>query len=85
MVSGHVFAIIPLPPLFHVILVICCAVAFYRVAEMQNTPGTLWAVLSVGVWLVTAITIPPPYLGPLLAEVGLLAALFVTNLVRDRR
>ena len=78
-------AIIPLPPLFHLILIICCALLFFRLAEMQNTPGTLWAVSSVAVWIGAAMTIPLPYLGPLLAEVALFVAMVVRNLVRDRR
>jgi hypothetical protein len=45
----------PLGPLysFQFVLLVACAVFFYKGAEMENRPGFLWAGMSVGVFFVT--------------------------------
>lgn len=67
------------------ILPIFAAVFFYRVAGMQNMSGALWATLSVVVWIGAATVIPLPLLGPALGQIGLLVAMVVVNVVRDKR
>ena len=67
------------------VLPIFAAVFFYRVAETQGMSGALWATLSVVVWIAAATAIPLPLLGPVLGQVGLLVAMVVAGVVRDKR
>lgn len=38
-------------PFYGLILLVCSALAFYRLAEMENLPGSSWATLSVAAWI----------------------------------
>ena len=69
---------------FVLVIIIACAVFYYRVGEMEYNGGLPFAVLSVGLWLGSAYLLHLGWVGCLLAQVGLFAALTLWNMSRKR-
>jgi len=70
---------------FQFILLICCAVAYYKAADIENASGILWAGLSIGTFLLTWLLFGWSYLGNLLGQAALLGGIAVVRAVRDSR
>jgi hypothetical protein len=70
---------------FQTLLLIVCAVAYYRAAEVENASGILWAALSVIVFLITWLLFGWGFVGNLLGQVGLLGGIAAARAVRHSR
>jgi hypothetical protein len=67
------------------LVIIFCAVFFYRVGEQEYGSGGLLALVSVGVWGVGLLAFKFGWFGNLLLQVGLFFALAVWNMRRPPR
>ncbi len=67
-------------PGIELIMMVACAVFYYRAAEMEHASGLLWAGSSVGLWLGAAYVLHWGLLGCLATQV----ALFVGMTMRRR-
>jgi len=72
-------------PYTAILLIICCAVFYYRVGEMEYASGWLLALVSVALWLVGSYALGLGWLGNLLLQVGLFFALTFWNMSRRQR
>jgi hypothetical protein len=78
-VSNH------LMPYTSLLLIICCAVFYYRVGESDYGGGGLLALVSVTLWLVGSYLLGFGWLGNLLVQLGLFFALTAWNVYRHER
>ncbi len=60
---------------FTFILVVVCAIFFYRAGEFENTSGLAWAVLSIGISLGIWKGLGSGFLAVLAGQVALYAAI----------
>ena len=60
---------------FEFVLLLACAVFYYKAAEIEDAPRLLWSGLSVGVYLLTWRVLGWGLLGCLLGQVGLLVGI----------
>lgn len=67
------------------IVLICCAAAYYKAADIENTSGILWAGMSVVVFCITWFVIGWGIPGDLLGQVALLAGITIYRVVRDSK
>jgi hypothetical protein len=67
------------------VILICCAAAYYKAAEIENTSGILWAGMSVAVFCTTWFAIGWGIPGDLLGQVVLLAGITLYRVIRDSR
>ena len=67
------------------ILLILCAVIYYRAAEMENAPGWLWALLSVSVYLLTWLVLGWGLLGCFFGQVALYFAITIYKMAKHSR
>jgi hypothetical protein len=72
-------------PYTTLLLMICCAVLFYRIGESEHGGGALLALVSVAFWLLGSYALGLGWLGNLLVQAGLLAALTIWNMQRAQR
>jgi uncharacterized membrane protein YfcA len=72
-------------PYTAILLIVCCAVFYYRVGEMEYASGWLLALVSVALWLVGSYALGLGWLGNLLLQVGLFFALTFWNMSRRQR
>jgi uncharacterized membrane protein YfcA len=68
-----------------ILLIVCCAVFYYRVGEMEYASGWLLVLVSVALWLVGGYALGLGWLGNLLLQVGLFFALTFWNMSRGQR
>ncbi len=68
-----------------ILLVICCAVIYYRIGEFEYGKGALLALVSVALWLIGSFALGFGWLGNLLVQVGLFFALTFWNMQRAKR
>ena len=68
-----------------IVLLIICAVVFYKAAEMEDAPGILWASLSVAVFLLTSAVLHWGLLGCVLGQILLFVGIGVFKMLRDSR
>jgi hypothetical protein len=66
-------------------LLICCAVGYYKAAEIDNTSGILWAGMSVAVFAITWFAIGWGIPGDLLGQFALLAGITLYRVFRDSK
>jgi len=67
------------------LFVVCCAVFYYRVGEMEYGHGWLFALVSVAVWLLGACVLRFGLIANLLAQAALFVILTLYNMfVRNR-
>ncbi len=70
-------------PYTTLLLVICCAVFYYRVGEYEYGSGELLALVSVVLWVVGIFALGFGWLGNLLLQVGLFGALTLWTMRRQ--
>lgn len=64
------------------VVLLACAVFYYKAAAMEDCSTLLWSGLSVLVFVVTWIVLAWGWLGCLLGQVGLFAGITVVRLLR---
>ncbi len=69
-------------PYTTILLIVCCAVFYYRVGESEYGSGGLLALASVALWVVGSLALGFGALSNLLVQVGLYFALTVWNMMR---
>jgi cobalamin synthase len=69
-------------PYITLLLIVCCAVFYYRVGEQEYGSGGLLALVSVTLWAIGILASRLGWLGNLLLQVGLFFALTVWNMRR---
>ncbi len=69
---------------FVLVIMIACAVFYYRVGELEYDGGLPFAALSVGVWLASAYLLGLGWVSCLLMQAGLFVALTFWNMARKR-
>ena len=69
---------------FHLVIMLACAVFYYKVGEAEYSSGILLAGISVLLWLGTAYGLQWGVLGCLLVQAGLSVLLTVWNGLRRR-
>jgi hypothetical protein len=71
-------------PGFGLVIMLACAAFFYRAAEEEHSSGIVLAAISIGLWFATAYVLNVGWLGHILIQVGLFAALTVRNVMKDK-
>jgi hypothetical protein len=66
------------------VMLLACAVFYYKAAEMEDSSGFLWSALSVGVFILTWIVLSWGWLGCLLGQVALFAGITIVRLLRKQ-
>lgn len=72
-------------PYTSILLIVCCAVFYYRVGESDYDGGGLLALVSVALWLVGDFALGFGTVGNLLLQVGLFFALTFWNMLSPIR
>ena len=72
-------------PYTTILLIICCAVFYYRLGEFEYGSGGLLAFASVALWVIGIFAFRFGWIGNLLVQVGLFFALTVWNIMRRER
>ena len=67
---------------FQFVLLLLCAVFYYKAAELEDAPRLLWAGLSVLVYLVTWMLLSWGLIGCLVGQVGLFGAITLVSVIR---
>lgn len=71
-------------PYLTLLIIICCAVFYYRVGEAEYGFGELLALISVVLWVIGVFLFKFGWLGNLLLQVALFFALSLWNMKRNR-
>jgi hypothetical protein len=71
-------------PGFGLVMMLGCAVFYYRLGEQEYSSGILLAVVSIGLWLAAGYFLAFGWLGCILVQFGLFAVLTLLNLVREK-
>ena len=69
-------------PCTALLLIICCAVCYYRLGEHEYSSGGLLALISVVLWVIGIFVLKFGWLGNLLLQVGLFFGLTCWNMMR---
>lgn len=69
-------------PYTTILLIICCAVFYYRLGEYEYGSGWLLGLVSVMLWVLGIFVLKFGWLGNLLLQVGLFVALTAWNMRR---
>jgi hypothetical protein len=69
----------------NLLFIICCAVFYYRVGELEYNSGWFFALISVGVWLLGSYVLRFGLITNLLAQAGLFVALTLYNMLVRKR
>lgn len=72
-------------PYTTILLIVCCAVFYYRVGESEYNTGWGLALVSVTLWVVGSFALHLGWLGSLLIQTGLFVALTIWNMMRRER
>ena len=72
-------------PYTTILLIICCAVFYYRLGEFEYGSGALLAFASVALWVIGILAFRLGWLGNLALQVGLFFAVTVWNITRRER
>jgi hypothetical protein len=67
---------------FKFVMLLACAVFYYKAAEIEGSSGFLWSVLSVLIFILTWIVLSWGWLGCLLGQVGLFAGIAFVRMLR---
>jgi len=75
-----------LAPLYTVqfVLLLACAAAYYKAADVENVPPLLWSGLSVMVFLLTWMVLRWGWFGNLVGQGALLLGIAIFRALRDR-
>jgi hypothetical protein len=71
-------------PGFGLVIMLACAAFFYRAAEEEHSSGIVLAAVSIGLWFAAAYLLAFGWLGCILFQIGLFAALTARNVMRDK-
>lgn len=71
-------------PSLGLVIMLCCAVFYYRVGEAEHASGRFLCALSVAVWLITSWLLGWGLFGCLLAQAGIFAGLTVWNMYKKK-
>jgi hypothetical protein len=71
-------------PSFGLLIMLACAVFYYRLGEQEYSSGIWLACVSIGLWLAAGYLLALGWVGCVLLQVGLFGVLTVWNLVRQR-
>ena len=69
-------------PYTSLLLIICCAVFYYRLGESEYSGGGLLALISVALWMIGIFLFKFGWLGNLSLQVGLFFGLTLWNMMR---
>ena len=72
-------------PYTTILLIICCAVFYYRIGEQEYGSGGVLALVSVVLWMTGQFALGFGWLANLLVQVGLFFALTFWNMSRRTR
>ena len=72
-------------PYTTILLIICCAVFYYRLGEFEYGSGGLLALASVALWVIGIFAFRFGWIGNLLVQVALFFGLTVWNIMRRER
>jgi hypothetical protein len=72
-------------PYTTLLLIVCCAVFYYRVGESDYGSGGLLALVSVALWAIGIFALRFGWLGNLVIQAGLLLVLTFWNMNRRER
>ena len=77
----------PLAPLysFDFVLLLACAVFYYKAAEIENVSGVWWAAISVVLFLFTWRILGWGLLGNFLGQAGLLGGITLVRALLDNQ
>ena len=67
------------------VLLLTCAIFWYRAADLEDAPRFVWSGLSVGIFLLTWRLFGWGWLGCLSGQVGLLAGITLVRVLRGSR
>jgi hypothetical protein len=68
-----------------ILLIICCAIFYYRVGDQEYGSGGLLSLISVALWGIGILLFKLGSLGNLLLQVGLFFVLIAWNMTRKPR
>ena len=71
-------------PYTTILLIVCCAVFYYRVGEFECGSGGWLALLSLALWAVGIFALHFGWLGNLLLQAGLFLGLTIRNMTRQK-
>jgi hypothetical protein len=69
---------------YQFVIMLACAVFYYRAADIEDAPQLLWAGLSVLLYLLTWLWLGWGVLANLLAQVALLIGIAIVRVMRER-
>jgi hypothetical protein len=69
---------------YQLVILLACAAAYYKAADMENASPLLWAGLSAGIFLFTWRFLGWGLPGDLVGQAALLAGITLVRLLRDR-
>jgi len=75
----------PRMPYTSILLIVCCAVFYYRIGEFEYGSGGLLALASVALWVIGSLALGFGWLANLLVQVGLFFALTIWNMMRRQK
>ena len=67
---------------FGLVIMAACAVAYYRIGEIEYGRGFLLATLSVGLWVITAYRFSWGWIGCIGAQVAIFVVLTIINMFK---
>ena len=70
--------------MFEIVMIVASAVLMYRVAEMDNESGPIWAGIAVGACVLSLFVIPWMLIRIGIATVGVFVGMTVYRMVKDR-
>ena len=71
-------------PGFGLVVMLACAVFYYRLGEQEYSSGILLAAVSIVLWLGAGYFLGFGMLGSILVQVGLFFVLWLWNVLRDK-
>jgi hypothetical protein len=67
---------------FGLVMMLGCALLYYRIGEMEYGQGILLSALSIVIWVITAYMLHWKWIPSLCAQAGLFGVLTVINVFR---
>lgn len=68
----------------HLVILVAFAVFFYRAAQMDRSPGIIWAGLSILVYLLTLLAFSWGYLGCVMGQIILFFGIAVVRVLMSK-
>ena len=67
-----------------IVTMVCCAVTYYHIGEVEYGKGFLLGAISILVWLGTSFALGGGWLWSIAAQLGIFVVLTIINMVRKR-